>query len=85
MQYRDEARIHTTEVRRGGGSGGRQSGGRVAIGGAVGDDHIQEQGSGRVVPESWTHGSSDMRQRWVTKGFDTGDPNVCDTFATEDL
>ncbi len=52
---------------------------------AVGDDHIQEQGSGRVVPESWTHGSSDMRQRWVAKGFDTGDPNVCDTFATDDL
>lgn len=52
---------------------------------AVGDDHIQEQGSGRVVPESWTHGSSEMRQRWVSKGFDTGDPNVCDTFATDDL
>lgn len=52
---------------------------------AVGDDHIQEQGSGRVVPESWTHGSSDMRQRWVTKGFDSGNPNVCDTFATDDL
>ncbi len=52
---------------------------------AVGDDHIQEQGSGRVVPESWTHGSSDMRQRWVTKGFDSGDPNSCDTFATDDL
>lgn len=52
---------------------------------AVGDDHIQEQGGGRVVPESWTHGSSDMRQRWVAKGFDSGDPNVCDTFATDDL
>ncbi len=52
---------------------------------AVGDDHIQQRGGGRVVPESWTHGSSEMRQRWVTKGFETGDPNVCDTFSTDDL
>lgn len=52
---------------------------------AVGDDHIQTQGGGRVVPESWTHGSSEMRQRWVAKGFDSGDPNMCDTFTTDDL
>lgn len=52
---------------------------------AVGDDHIQQQQSGRVVPESWTHGSSEMRQRWVAKGFDSGDPLMCDTFATDDL
>lgn len=52
---------------------------------SVGDDHIQQQQGGRVVPESWTHGSSEMRQRWVTKGFDSGDPRVCDTFATDDL
>ncbi len=52
---------------------------------AVGDDHIQQQQGGAVVPESWTHGSSEMRQRWVTRGFESGDPTVCDTFATDDL
>ena len=52
---------------------------------AVGDDHIQQQQGGRVVPESWTHGSSKMRQYWVAKGFQSGDPNTCDTFNTNDL
>ncbi len=52
---------------------------------AVGDDHIQQQQGGRVVEESWTHGSSEMRQRWATVGFTTGDPNKCDTFATNNL
>lgn len=57
----------------------------VAAARAVGDDHIQAQGGGRVVPESWTHGSSRMRQYWTAIGFQSGNPNSCDTFSTDEL
>jgi predicted metalloprotease len=48
---------------------------------AVGDDSIQEQTTGRVDPESWTHGSSAQRVEWFQRGFQTGDPQQCTTFS----
>ncbi len=52
---------------------------------AIGDDRLQQQAGGRVVPDSFTHGSSEQRVRWFRKGFETGDVNACDTFAAQQL
>ncbi len=52
---------------------------------AVGDDRIQSKMQGPVSPESWTHGSAAMRQRWLTTGFTAGKPSSCDTFAAKTL
>ena len=53
---------------------------------AVGDDSIQEKlGGGNVNQESYTHGSSESRQRWFIAGYEGGTANQCDTFATNDL
>jgi hypothetical protein len=47
---------------------------------AVGDDRIQEKVTGYINPESWTHGSSEERMKWFSKGYDTGVLSNCDTF-----
>ena len=52
---------------------------------AVGDDLIQKRTQGRVVPESFTHGSAAQRQRWFRSGFETGQTTACDTFAVRAL
>jgi predicted metalloprotease len=50
---------------------------------AIGDDRLQQQGRGRVVPESFTHGSSEQRVFWLRRGMETGRLESCDTFNTE--
>ena len=52
---------------------------------AIGDDTLQRQTRGMVVPESFTHGSSAQRVRWFKRGLETGDLRQCDTFATRQL
>ncbi len=52
---------------------------------AVGDDRIQRQSRGAVVPDSFTHGTSDQRVRWFTRGMETGDLRQGDTFAASRL
>jgi predicted metalloprotease len=52
---------------------------------AVGDDRIQRRSSGRVDPDSWTHGSAESRMRWFTTGMQKGTLKACDTFAADRL
>lgn len=52
---------------------------------AVGDDTIQRKTQGQVVPDAFTHGSSEQRMRWFRKGAQAGDPGACDTFAARGL
>lgn len=52
---------------------------------AIGDDRLQKQSGGRVVPDSFTHGTSAQRMRWFKKGFETGDLSQGDTFSASSL
>ena len=52
---------------------------------AVGDDRLQRQATGRVMPDSFTHGTSEQRLRWFRKGYETGDMRQGDTFNTPSL
>jgi predicted metalloprotease len=50
---------------------------------AIGDDRLQQQAQGRVIPDSFTHGTSEQRQRWFTNGYRQGTVAACNTFAAE--
>jgi hypothetical protein len=52
---------------------------------AVGDDTLQKETQGQVVPDSFTHGTSAQRMKWFRTGAQTGDPTACDTFGTDQL
>jgi len=51
----------------------------LAAAAAIGDDTLQERAGGGVDPESWTHGSSEQRVRWLRRGLETGEVSACDT------
>ncbi|HKY70968.1 MAG TPA: neutral zinc metallopeptidase [Nitrospira sp.] len=57
----------------------------LAAAAAIGDDRLQKMSRGYMQPESWTHGSSQQRKAWLRKGLETGNPDVCDTFASREL
>jgi uncharacterized protein len=52
---------------------------------AIGDDRLQKRGQGYVVPDAFTHGSSEQRVRWFKKGLEASDVHDCDTFRTSAL
>ena len=59
--------------------------GAIAAASAIGDDRLQKESQGYVVPDSFTHGSSEQRVTWFSRGLQSGDVNQCDTFASRSL
>jgi len=57
----------------------------LATASAIGDDRLQKQSRGTVVPDSFTHGTSEQRVRWFRAGFEGGQPNSCETFSAKQL
>jgi hypothetical protein len=51
----------------------------------IGDDRLQMEMQGYVVPDAFTHGSSEQRVRWFRRGLEAGTPEACDTFAAREL
>jgi uncharacterized protein len=58
-----------------------ESGLRAAA--AIGDDRLQRMSTGHIMPDRFTHGTSAQRVQWFKRGLDSGDPNACDTFASQ--
>jgi predicted metalloprotease len=52
---------------------------------AIGDDRLQKQSQGEIVPDAFTHGTSQQRMYWFKKGYETGDMSQGDTFSARDL
>jgi predicted metalloprotease len=52
---------------------------------AIGDDRLQSQATGRIDPDSFTHGTSEQRRTWFTTGYRSGDPAACDTFSVDEV
>jgi predicted metalloprotease len=59
--------------------------GALSAAAAIGDDTLQKQTQGHVVPDSFTHGTSEQRVRWLRQGLQTGDVKACDTFKARQL
>ncbi len=84
MRLDDERRSENVEDRRGIGVKRAVAGGGIGTILLVGDDRLQRQSQGYVIPDSFTHGTSEQRVRWFRRGMETGDIAACDTFQAAD-